>query len=667
MHAFLDAIGAHPQAALLAVFIVAWAESLAIVGAVVPATIVMFTAGALIGTGALELWTTLAAAICGAVLGDGVSYELGRWRQASIRAWPLFQRYSQPLARAEKLLRDHGGKSILLARFVAPVRAFVPLLAGFGHMSRSRFYSVNIASALLWAPVHVLPGVLLGASLHVAEAVSGRLALIVLLLVALVWAVVWLMTTALRVVVPWAQQLRDATVARSRGRDTLAARATLALLDPERPNSHVLLLGSILVLAAGWLFLGVVEDVLAKDTFVQVDLAVFQFLQQLRTASVDRVMIAITGMGSVGVLLPLAVTVTLWLMWRRSWYTAAYWIGVAAFGELLVQLLKFTLGRHRPLNLYTGVEQFSFPSGHAVVSTVMLGFLAFLLSRGQTMRTRVVIGASAGLYVALVVFSRLYLGAHWLSDVVGGMSLGVTWVSLVAMVYTHRGVQEDFRPRQLMLLVAVSLALYGAVWGTARSGADLKRYAVVDRVRVMTAGDWLAQGWRTLPDRRFDVGGQPEEDFGLQWACGQAQIAAIAGAAGWQPAPEWTLQSTLTWLQPQTPLADHPVLPRYDRGNASGLVFVRASSTRPDEREVLRLWRSEVRLRAVDAGAPTVPVWYGAVYRETHPSRRWLPGPAIRRVVESPAAFAAQLPADVSWQQPARASSQPNTVLALCR
>ena len=239
------------------------------------------------------------------------------------------------------------------------------------------------------------------------------------------------------------------------------------------------------------------------------------------------------------------------------------------------------------------------------------------------------------------------------------MSLGVAWVSLVAMVYTHRGVREDFRPRQLMLLVAVSLALYGAVWGTARSAADLKRYAVVDRVRVMTAGDWLAQGWRTLPDRRFDVAGQPEEDFGLQWACGPARIAAIAGAAGWQPAPEWTLQSTLTWLQPQTPLADHPVLPRYDRGNASGLVFVRASSPRPDEREVLRLWRSEVRLRAVNAGAPAVPVWYGAAYRETHPSHGWLPGPAIRRVVQSPAGFAAQLPADVWWQQPARASGQP--------
>ncbi len=666
MHSFLDAIGSHPHWALLAVFVVACAESLAMVGALVPAAIVMFAAGALIGAGALDPWITLAAAVGGAVLGDGLSYELGRSREAAIRAWPLFQRFGRPIARAEAFLQDHGGKSILLARFVAPVRAFVPLLAGFGRMPRSRFYSVNVASALLWAPVHILPGVLFGASLHVAEAVSGRLALIVLLLAALAWGVVWLMTTALRSVVPWAQDLRDRVVVRSRGRDSLTARAALALLDPAQPNSHALLFASVLILATGWLFLGVVEDVVAKDTLVQVDLAVFHFLQQLRTEAIDRVMIAFTGMGSVGVLLPLAVTVTLWLVWRRSWHTAVYWVGVAAFGEVLVQLLKFTLGRRRPLDLYTGVELFSFPSGHAVVSTVMLGFLAFLLSRRQTMQTRLIIAALAGLYVALVAFSRLYLGAHWLSDVVGGISLGVAWVSILAMVYTHRGVQEDFRPRQLLLLVAVALVLFGTVWNSLHSPADLKRYAIVDRVRLITASQWLDPGWRSLPAHRIDVAGEPEEAFGLQWACGEADIDALVTGSGWQPAPDWSLENALAWLVPHTALADHPVLPRFDRGNASRLVFVRATG-REDEREVLRLWRSDVRLSATVAGLAPLPVWYGAVYRETHASHGLLPSPAIHRMTLPATAFAAQLPADVSRQERSRGTGQPETVLALCR
>ena len=176
-------------------FVVACAESLAMVGAVVPAAIVMFAAGALIGTGALDLWTTLAAAVGGAVLGDGLSYELGRSREASHPGlaavpalWPA-DRAGRSVPAGPRRQEHPAGA------FVAPVRAFVPLLAGFGRMPRTRFYSVNVASALLWAPVHILPGVLFGASLHVAEAVSGRLALIVLLLAALAWGVVWLMTT----------------------------------------------------------------------------------------------------------------------------------------------------------------------------------------------------------------------------------------------------------------------------------------------------------------------------------------------------------------------------------------------------------------------------------------------------------------------------------------
>jgi membrane protein DedA with SNARE-associated domain/membrane-associated phospholipid phosphatase len=666
MHSFLSMVGSHPQAALLAVFLVACAESLAIVGALVPAAVVMFGAGALIGTGTLELWITLATAVCGAAIGDGLSYELGRARETRIRAWPLFRGYSQALARGEAFLARHGGASILLARFAAPVRAFVPLLAGFGHMPRSRFYAVNILSALMWAPVHILPGVLFGASLQVAEAVSGRLAVIVLLLVLMGWFFVWLVTGFIRFAMPGVQHLRDVAVARARGRSTPLARGTLALLDPARPGSHALLLGAVLLLAAGWLFLGVLEDVLSHDPLVQVDLAVFHLLQNLRTASVDRLMIVFTEMGSVGVLLPLAIAVALWLLWSRSWRTAAYWIGVTAFSEVLVQLLKFTLGRRRPLDLYTGVEQFSFPSGHAVVSTVMLGFLAFLLARRQTMSTRLAIGTMVGLYVTLVAFSRLYLGAHWLSDVIGGISLGVAWIAVVAVVYTQRGVDENFRLRGLMLVVAVSLLAFGGWWVNMNSATDLLRYAPADQRHVISQQEWLDQGWRRLPDRRLEAAGDPEEPFGLQWACGEADISTRLDHSGWRLASTWSLQSALAWLVPHAQLADLPVLPRFDRGNRSELAFVRWNAARPDEREVLRLWRSDLQVHAVGAAASKLPVWYGAVYRETRPQHLSFQSLGARRVIVSPITFAAELPGDVRRQEQLRDPGKAPTVLALC-
>ena len=267
----------------------------------------------MVGAGSLPLWPTLMAAALGAIAGDGLSYELGRRYQERIRAWPLFQRRKASVARGETFVRRHGGKSIVLARFTGPVRAFVPLLVGFGHMPRRRFYPINVFSAPLWVLAHILPGVIFGTSLQVAEAVSGRLAIIAGLLFALIWFAAWLVSAGIRFGVPLAQRARDAAVAHARGSNTLLSRLTLQLLDPSRPGSHALLLGTVLLVGAGWLFFGVLQDVLAHDPLVAADRSVFNFLQGLRTPAVDRLLVTVTGMGSVRVLFLLVGEVTLWM------------------------------------------------------------------------------------------------------------------------------------------------------------------------------------------------------------------------------------------------------------------------------------------------------------------------------------------------------------------
>lgn len=665
MHALLDFTGTHPHVALLVVLSVAFAESLAIVGTVIPAALVMFGAGALIGNGSLGLRETLLAATLGAVLGDGLSYELGRRHEARIRAWPVFRRHGEAVARGEALIRRHGGMSVVLARFTGAVRAFVPLLAGFAHMPRARFYAVNVGSALLWAPAHILPGVLVGTSLALAEAVSGRLVLMVLLVVALVWSVVWLISTAIRVGVPWVRRLRDAAVQRAQGRTSTVARAALALLDPQRPDSHALLWGAVVVLGAGWLFLGVVEDVLSHDPLTQADVAVFNFLQGLRSHPVDRLMVGITELGSVGVMLPLIAVVLVWLAWRRCWRTAAYWAGTAVFAELLVQLLKVTLGRHRPLDdLYGGLEQFSFPSGHATVSMVVLAFLAFLLSRGQPRAMRLGIAIVAAIYIALVAFSRLYLGAHWLSDVLGGMSLGSAWVAFVAMVYTQRHVRENLAPRALTLTVAATLIVLGGAWIHWRAADDLHRYVAPVQRRLMPEGSWLDSGWQQLPAQRLELAGDTKEPFQLQWACSEEGIASELNASGWQEAPAWSLQAALGSLAPHAAIQDLPVLPRFDRGDRSRLLFVRWSAQRPEEREVLRLWRSEFDLET--PAAARRPIWYGAVYRESRRGRGLVEQNLLRQSVVPADEFVRLLPADEPKQIRSRAPGQAQTVLMRC-
>ncbi|HKB53082.1 MAG TPA: phosphatase PAP2 family protein, partial [Ramlibacter sp.] len=631
MQTVLDLVGAHPLAASLLVALVALAESLAIVGTLVPAAIVMFSAGVLIGRGDLEPSSTLGLAALGAALGDALSYELGRRHQDRIRAWSVFQRHRAAVLHAEAFLRRHGGKSIVLARFTGAVRAFVPLLAGFSRMPRARFYGTNIVSALLWAPAHILPGVLFGTSLAMAEAVSGRLALVVLILVALIWTVTWVMSLLVRFGVPQARRLRDAAVARARSSNSRTARAALALLDPQQPGSHALLLGSIVVLGAGWLFFGILQDVLSRDPLVTLDVSVFRLLRTLRSAPGDRLMVAITEMGSGGVLVPLIALVLLWLAWRRCWRTAGYWLAVVVFGQVLVQVLKFTVARHRPVaNIYGGTALFSFPSGHATASTVVLAFLAFLLSRGQTWRMRIVIAATTGAYVALVAFSRLYLGAHWLSDVLAGMSLGLAWVAFATMVYTRRGIHEDFAPRALIPSVAAAVVVFGALWIHHRAGDDAQRFAAASPHDFMLRSAWLADGWRRLPARRLEVTGQPQEPFQLQLACSRREMADQLAASGWQQAPAWSVTGVLGLLAPGQPIADLPVLPGFNLGEPSVLAFVRRPPRQPQQRDVLRLWRSEFVLAAARSHPA---IWYGSVYREARGGRGYFTRNLIRQTV----------------------------------
>jgi membrane protein DedA with SNARE-associated domain/membrane-associated phospholipid phosphatase len=625
------AAAAHQALALALVGGTALAESLAIVGTIVPAAVVMFTAGALVGQGSLALGLALGCAAAGAIVGDGLSYELGRRSQGRVRGWPAVHRHQAAMERAERFIRRHGAMSVLLARFTGAVRAFVPLLAGFAPMPRGRFYVTNVLSALLWAPAHILPGVVFGTSLQLAEAASGRLVLLLAALTLVAWATVWITTRSLRWLVPYATRIRGRIVQSARSRDTRLSHAVLALLDPQRHGSRALLAGLGLLVGSMWLFLGVIEDIVSKDPLIVADHAVFAFLQQMRTDLGDRVMVAVTEMGSVGVLLPVIVAVLGWLAWHRAWRTAGYWVGIAATAELLVQVLRQTLGRTRPLQLYQGVERFSFPSGHATVSVVVLGFLAFLLTRGQGMRWRVLVATGAALYVVLVAFSRLYLGAHWFSDVLGGMSFGLAWVAFVAMVYTQRRISEPLAVRPMAALALGTIVVAAIVWLPWRGPADLRRYSVHLEPQAMTAAAWRSDGWRALPQRRHELAGEEREPLPLQWACGPAPMERALAAAGWHKAPSLSIETVLLALAPHTPLERLPVLPRFDGGRPSSLVLARPT-TNAAVREILRLWRSDVVL--VAPSGSRVPVWYGAAssQRRSGPHDVW--------VSESPVAMA---------------------------
>lgn len=158
----LEWIRQNPDWAGLVVFGVALAESLAIVGVLVPGVIILLGAGALIGAGVLDFWSITAWAVVGAIVGDGLSYWLGHHFEYLTARWRWFRLHPDHLEKGIRFFQDYGDISIALGRFFGPIRAIVPLVAGLMRMPPKRFFIANVLSALVWAPAYLAPGILLG-------------------------------------------------------------------------------------------------------------------------------------------------------------------------------------------------------------------------------------------------------------------------------------------------------------------------------------------------------------------------------------------------------------------------------------------------------------------------------------------------------------------------
>lgn len=197
----------HPQWVGLAVFAIALVESFAIVGVVVPGVALLAATAFIAGGGALDLGPALACAWTGAVLGDGSSFLIGRWFGPSLRRLPWLRRRPHWIAAGERFFERHGVLGVVLGRFVGPIRPVIPLIAGMLRMPMATFFSINLASALAWAPVYILPGYLLGASLsHALQPPVGWLPGMALIVLG-VWGAARLTTMA------WRSGLREGRLA----------------------------------------------------------------------------------------------------------------------------------------------------------------------------------------------------------------------------------------------------------------------------------------------------------------------------------------------------------------------------------------------------------------------------------------------------------------------
>ncbi|WP_241087553.1 bifunctional DedA family/phosphatase PAP2 family protein [Candidatus Vondammii sp. HM_W22] len=584
-------IGLHPYWAGAIIFLVAMAESLAVIGLVVPGVVIMFGIGTLISGGAIAFWSAMALAVSGAVAGDGLSFWLGHhYREQLTGTWP-FNRYPASLERGITFFQKYGGKSIAIGRFFGPVRAIIPLVAGMMEMQPSRFILANVISALIWAPAYLLPGMVFGASLELASEVALRLVTLILLLAVLIWLAMLIAKWLFRFLHPhtsaWVQGiLRWSQLHPSTGE--IAA----ALADPNHPEGRSLSILASLLLLTTVLFAFLLGTV-PEGSFFAIDNAILQALQSIRTPWADHLMVYLTRLTDTGTVAALILGILGFLVWRRHWRTVLYWLAAVLFCVLASPLLKMGLQIPRPEVVMHPPGSYSFPSGHTLKAVVLFGFLSVIIARPISVRWRWLAYGVAGLLVAAVSLSRLYLGVHWFSDVLGSIALGLAWVAALGMAY-HRHAHVETHWRSLTITAAVILILAFSVETGLHHERNFAQYKPAESLQEIAADGWWERNGSGLPDKRADIRYRYEHPLNVQFAGSLGWLADQLSHSGWQQADLISWKNQLQRLSPGLHLNQLPVLPQVHDGKHESLVL--AKSLPDDRRLILRLWPSHIRL-----------------------------------------------------------------------
>lgn len=430
-------------------------ESAAFLGVFVPGESLVLVAGFFAARGVFDLDALILMIAFSAAIGDSIGYELGRkmGRPALVHHGKRFGITEERVKKADDFFHRHGGKAVFLGRFIGFARALVPFLAGSSQMRYRVFLPYNALGAALWSAAITLLGYFLGASWGVAEkwigrasAILGGIALLVFLGY-LFWK--WAVRHEVGIRRTWHRLLERPTLKIFRRRFAPQLAFLKARLSPNSYLGLRLTLSALLLLGAAWLFGGVTEDVIHRDPLTKVDAVIADWLHQHTVPWMTTIMLGITDLHGVTAMSVWVVLTIAILVRKRSWYWLLAFVLTVPAGMVFNVLVKHAVHRVRPHfdHPLVVLTTYSFPSGHTAQSTLFYGFLCawFVAThRGWSARVWAVLVACGA--VLLVAFTRLYLGLHYLSDVIGAMAEGVAWLSLCLTslhTYTeHRRARE---------------------------------------------------------------------------------------------------------------------------------------------------------------------------------------------------------------------------------
>jgi membrane protein DedA with SNARE-associated domain/membrane-associated phospholipid phosphatase len=425
--------------AYVVVALVAAAESGAFLGLVLPGEAAMLLGGFLVFQGQAELPVMLASGIGGAIAGDSASYWIGRKAGARLMSSRLGRRVGpERWERSRQFVRKRGGRAVLIGRFVGMLRALVPAIAGSAGVPYRIFLPYSVAGGSLWVGAFIVLGSIAGGSWRIIERWAGRATLVLvgmLVAIGIVWfAARWVMGHRETIQRLWHGFLAYRRVASIRRRYERQISFLRRRFDPTSRFGLYLTVGVVVAIVTAWIFGELIDALEERDDIYLIDAPLVRSMADHRSPNLTAVLRMVTHVGGGAVVaLALATAAVIAVAQTKDNRWGAFFSAVIVGGLGLDDAVKAIVDRPRPeVGALVEVTGSAFPSGHATAAAAMCAALAFALTRKTTWRRAVVIWSGASAVVALVGLSRVYLGVHWPTDVLGGFVMGGGWVIVVA-------------------------------------------------------------------------------------------------------------------------------------------------------------------------------------------------------------------------------------------
>ena len=616
------------------VFIFSLTEALVFVGWVVPGGTLVVLAGLLAAQGYLNLWVLVCFASIGAILGDSLSFWIGS------KGTNLFNNENKILKlnhldKGIEFFKKHGGKSIFLGRFFAPVRPVVPFVAGLSKMNKIAFLLWNVSSGIFWAISHLFVGYFFGNALHVIEAWSTRAGIFIL---ALVLAII-IIKFAIKYLNSFLLFLKSSIVSLKltllsvpgiKGFITKHPKLICFVQNRFDVNRFSGLTLTCLIVAfvyAFFLFAGIAEAIITSGPIVELDIRVANLLYIFRDAELLHFFLWVTLLGKWQVIAGSVIVTSaiLWL-WRENLYISPLLLSVMG-SSIIFSIGKTLFHRPRPKLAYYLEQSFSFPSGHAAMAVAFYGFLAYILLclvKSWKMKANI-------LFVSLIIIvfiglSRLYLGVHFLSDVLGGYLLGVLWLIVGISISQWLNRRYSISASVLrwkavilsLILITANLCVY-VCYGIEYTPQHLIR---TEEQKIVVNENILDAFYsKKLPQFTEKLNGDKQQPINFIFTVkDQNQLINDMGKAGWQLADRIDVFPMLHMTK-SVLLNEHypnaPITPSFWNNQVNDLGFEKPTENKTvRERHLARFWKTDL---ITNDGKQ---IYVGAVY--SYKGLKWL-------------------------------------------